>query len=157
RRVESMAELTTCPAGKARALATAACVAAIHSVLADARAGRASIDGRPVRPGDIAVLVRKHHEATRIRQALAKVGIPAVAAGNLSLFCTDEAHELLALLQALLHGDDDSRLRAALATVLVGQDAHHIAALDADGPAMQAWRATALGWRERLDQGKPLV
>jgi len=144
-------------AGKSRDLATAACVAAIHSVLADARAGRASIDGRPVRPGDIAVLVRKHHEATRIRQALAKVGIPAVAAGNLSLFCTDEAHELLALLQALLHGDDDSRLRAALATVLVGQDAHHIAALDADGPAMQAWRATALGWRERLDQGKPLV
>ncbi|WP_447729276.1 UvrD-helicase domain-containing protein [Pseudoxanthomonas suwonensis] len=145
------------PAGRSRELATAACVAAIHEVLSQARAGKAKIAGRPVRPGDIAVLVRKHHEATRIRQALAKVGIPAVAAGNLSLFCTNEAHELLALLQALLHGDDDGRLRAALATVLVGQDAHQVAGLDADGEAMRQWRATALEWRERLDHGGPLA
>ncbi len=144
-------------ANQSREWATAACVAAIHAVLADARARRACLDGRPVRPGDIAVLVRTHHDATRIRQALAKVGIAAVAAGNLSLFCTGEAHELLTLLHALLHGDDDGRLRAALATVLVGQDARHIAGLDADGDAMQAWRATALGWRERLDRGGPLA
>ncbi|RRN78732.1 exodeoxyribonuclease V subunit beta [Pseudoxanthomonas sp. SGD-10] len=145
------------PAGRSRELATDACVAAIHAVLSDARAGRASIDGRPVRPGDIAVLVRKHREATQIRQALAAVGIPAVAAGSQSLFETGEALEVLVLLQALLHGDDDARLRAALATVLVGQDAHHVAALDGDGEAMRQWRHAALGWRERLDQGGPLA
>ncbi|MES5813642.1 exodeoxyribonuclease V subunit beta [Pseudoxanthomonas sp. Soil82] len=144
-------------AGRSRQLATAACVAAIHAVLADARAGRATINGRPVQPGDIAVLVRKHNEATRIREALAAVGIPAVAAGRQSLFATAEAHELHALLQALLHGGDDARLRAALATVLVGEDAHRLAALDADGAALRQWQATALGWRERLQQGGPLA
>src|SRR5690606_31258145 len=48
-------------AGTSRELATRACVAAIHRVLSDARDGRASIEGRPVQPGDIAVLVRSHN------------------------------------------------------------------------------------------------
>src|SRR5690606_6162220 len=62
-------------AGRSRELATQACVAAIHRVLTDAREGQASIEGRPVQPGDIAVLVRSHNEATRIRHALAMAGI----------------------------------------------------------------------------------
>jgi len=144
-------------AGDSRRWATRACVAAIHAVLSDARAGRASLDGRPVRPGDIAVLVRKHSEATLVRQALAEAGIPAVAAGNTSLFSTAEAQELLALLRALLHGDDEARLRAALATVLVGLDAPALAALESDGPALRRWQGTALEWRERLRHGGPLA
>src|SRR5690606_14248747 len=109
-------------APQSRELATRACVAAIHRVLSDARAGTATIKGEPVRPGDIAVLVRSHREAMLIRDALAAVGIPAVAAGRQSLFATPEARELHTLLQALVHGADDRRLRAALATVLVGED-----------------------------------
>jgi exodeoxyribonuclease V beta subunit len=144
-------------AARSRELATGACVAAIHALLEQARTGQALIKGQPVQPGDIAVLVRKHHEATRIRQALAAVGIPAVSAGRSSLFATDEAREALALLQALLHGGDDGRLRAALATVLLGQDAIQVAALDADGEALRQWQAAALGWRERLQQGGPLA
>src|SRR3546814_5625243 len=61
-------------AGRSRELATQACVAAIHRVLCDARDGHASIEGRPVQPGDIAVLVRSPNEATRIRHALAMAG-----------------------------------------------------------------------------------
>ena len=144
-------------AGRSRELATDACVAAIHALLSDARAGRATVEGRPVQPGDIAVLVRKHHEATRIREALAAVGIPAVAAGRQSLFATGEAHELHALLQALLRSGDDGRLRAALATVLVGEDAQRIATLDAEGAALRRSHMAALGWRERLQQGGPLA
>src|SRR5690606_56341 len=116
-------------AGRSRELATQACVAAIHRVLTDAREGRASIEGRAVQAGDIAVLVRSHNEATRIRHALAMAGIPAVAAGKQSLFATPEARDLHALLLALLHGADDGRLRMALSTVLVGLDAAAIAAL----------------------------
>ncbi|HRN62139.1 MAG TPA: exodeoxyribonuclease V subunit beta, partial [Luteimonas sp.] len=144
-------------AGRSRELATAACVAAIHRVLGDAREGRASIDGRPVEPGDIAVLVRSHNEATRIRHALALAGIPAVAAGKQSLFATPEARDLHALLLALLHGADDGRLRMALSTVLIGLDASAIAALDEDGEALRAWQLTALAWRERLQRGGPLA
>lgn len=142
-----------------RELATRACVAQIHAVLADARRGAATLQGRPVQPGDIAVLVRSHAEATRIRTALALAGIPAVAAGKQSLLATDEARDLHALLLALLHGADDGRLRTALSTVLIGQDAAQIAALaDAhDGDALRHWQQAALAWRERLQRGGPLA
>ncbi|WCE05865.1 exodeoxyribonuclease V subunit beta [Pseudoxanthomonas sp. JBR18] len=144
-------------AARARELATQACVVAIHQVLSDARAGTATLNGRPVQPGDIAVLVRKHGEATRIQQALAAVGIPAVAAGKQSLFATPEAHELLTLLLALLHPADDGRLRAALATVLLGVDAAGIAALEGDGTTHAQWQGKALAWRERWQRGGPLA
>ncbi|WP_420008482.1 exodeoxyribonuclease V subunit beta [Xanthomonas sacchari] len=144
-------------AGRARELCTAACVAAIRGWLADARDGNASLLGRPVQAGDIAVLVRSHGEATRIQQALAAAGIPAVAAGRRSLFATDEALELLALLQALLDPGDDGRLRAALATVLIGEDAAAIAALDHDGERHRRWQQQALDWRERWQRGGPLA
>lgn len=140
-----------------RRLATEACVAAIHAVLSDARAGRARIDGRPVQAGDIAVLVRTHRDATRIQQALAVAGIPSVAAGKQSLFATGEARELYALLLALLHGGDDGRLRAALATVLLGVDSAAIAALECDGPAHRQWQLQAQAWRDRLARGGPLA
>ena len=144
-------------ATRARELATRACVAAIHAVLSDAQAGRAMLKGQPVRPGDIAVLVRSHAEATRIRHALAMAGIPAVAAGRQSLFATHEARDLHSLLLALLHGADAGRLRMALSTVLVGLDAQEVATLDTTGDALHGWQLTAIGWRERLQRGGPIA
>lgn len=144
-------------ADDSRAAATAACVAAIHGVLSDSRAGKALIDGRPVQPGDIAVLVRNHKEATRIRQALAQVGIPAVAAGRQSLFDTDEARDLSTLLQALLQPADPGRLRALLATVLLGESAASIAALEQDAVALHERQHALMQWRERLLHGGPFA
>ena len=144
-------------ADEARRLATQACVAAIHAALADARAGKAMLDGAPVQPGDIAVLVRSHREATMIQQALALVGIAAVAAGKQSLFATNEARELHALLLALLHSGDDGRLRTALSTVLIGVDALAIDALERDAAAHRDWQQRAMAWRERLLRGGPLA
>lgn len=144
-------------AHRARELCTVACVAAIRGWLAAGSEGRASIAGRPLQAGDIAVLVRSHGEATRIQQALGAAGIPAVAAGRRSLFATDEALELLTLLQALLDPGDDRRLRAALATVLVGEDAAAIAALEYDGERHRRWQQQALDWRERWQRGGPLA
>ncbi|MES2858910.1 MAG: exodeoxyribonuclease V subunit beta [Pseudomonadota bacterium] len=149
-------------ANRSRDLATQACVAAIHAVLTAARAGDAVIEGKPVQPGDIAVLVRSHREATMVQQALALAGIPAVAAGRQSLFATEEARDLHALLLALLHGGDDGRLRTALSTVLLGVDAAGIDALElpldpAAGSAHRDWQQQAMGWRERLLRGGPLA
>ncbi|HEY0332263.1 MAG TPA: exodeoxyribonuclease V subunit beta [Stenotrophomonas sp.] len=136
---------------------TSACVAAIHGWLSDGRARTATINGRAVQAGDIAVLVRDHKQAARIQQALGEVGIPAVAAGKRSLFATEEAQDLLALLQALLDPGDDARLRAALATVLIGQDAAAIAALETEGERHRQWQQQALDWRERWRRGGPLA
>lgn len=144
-------------APESRRHATNACVAEIHAVLSDARSKNAMIHGEPVQPGDIAVLVRSHAEATRMQLALSAAGIPAVAAGKQSLFETGQAEELLAVFEALLQPADESRLRAALATVLLGVDAAGIARLDHD----DAWRSEkqllALGWRERWQRHGPLA
>ncbi|TDK23762.1 exodeoxyribonuclease V subunit beta [Luteimonas aestuarii] len=140
-----------------REAATAACVADIHRVLSDARAGRALIAGKPVQAGDIAVLVRTHREATRVQLALAAAGIPAVAAGKASLYATPEAQELRLLLLALLQPADEGRLRAALATVLLGLDAAAIAALDQQGDALRTAQDALLQWRERWQRGGPFA
>ncbi|TQD46649.1 UvrD-helicase domain-containing protein [Marilutibacter aestuarii] len=150
------------PAEESRKSATEACAAAIHGVLSDAGEGRAILhdkDGapRPVQAGDIAVLVRNHKEASRIQRALAAAGIPAVAAGKQSLFDTDEAGELRCLFEALLQPADDGRLRAALATVLVGCDAADIAALDTDPIGHARWQHAALQWRDRWQRSGPLA
>lgn len=92
-----------------------------------------------------------------IQQALALVGIAAVAAGKQSLFATAEARDLHALLLALLHSGDDGRLRTALSTVLVGVDALGIDNLEADADAHRDWQQRAMGWRERLLRGGPLA
>ncbi|WP_282276096.1 exodeoxyribonuclease V subunit beta [Stenotrophomonas sp. PS02297] len=144
-------------ADDSRHAATLACVADIHRVLSAAREGKALIGGRPVRPGDIAVLVRSHREATRIQQALAAVGIPAVAAGKHSLFSTAEAHELRLLLLALLQPADEGRLRAALATVLLGESAAAIAAMEHEGQRQRWHQERLLQWRERWQRGGVLA
>ena len=140
-----------------REQATAACVAAIHGVLQDASRGQATLQGQRVQPGDIAVLVRTHAEATRIQQALAVAGIPAVAAGKRSVFATDEALDLHTLLRALSQPGDDGLLRAAISTVLLGEDAASIAALDTDAAMHRQWQHHADGWRSRLARGGPLA
>ena len=144
-------------ADASREAATQACVAAIHQALVEARAGKAVLRGRPVQPGDIAVLVRSHREATLVQRALAAVGIPAVAAGKQSLFATSEARDLRALLLALLQPADEGRLRAALATVLLGQRASAIAAMEREGDLQRGFQAQLLHWRERWQRGGPFA
>lgn len=147
--------------GEARQLAALACVAAIRSLLGDAREGRAVLRGkdhaRAPQAGDIAVLVRSHAEATLMRESLAQYGIAAVAAGRRSLFSTEQATDVLALLEALLRPDDDARLRGALATMLVGLDATTLARFDDDAALHREWQLRALAWRDRWQRHGPLA
>ena len=147
--------------GEARQLAALACVTAIHALLSDAREGRALLrergGDRAPQSGDIAVLVRNHNEATLMREALSRAGIPAVAAGRRSLFSTGEACDVLALLEALLRPDDDARLRGALATMLVGLDADTLARFDEDAQLHRHWQLRALAWRDRWQRHGPLA
>ncbi|HEY5782820.1 MAG TPA: UvrD-helicase domain-containing protein, partial [Lysobacter sp.] len=147
--------------GEARQLASLACVSAIHALLLAAREGRASLREkdreRPAQAGDIAVLVRNHIEATLMREALALTGVPAVAAGRRSLFSTEQARDVLALLDALLRPDDDARLRGALATMLIGLDADTLNRFD-DNPVLHRhWQLRALAWRDRWQRHGPLA
>lgn len=146
---------------EARQLAALACVTAIHALLTDAREGNAALREknreRAPQPGDIAVLVRNHFEAALMREALVRSGIPAVAAGHLSLFSTAQARDVLGLLEALLHPDNDARLRGALATDLIGLDANTIARFDTAPELHREWQLRALAWRERWRRHGPLA
>jgi len=147
--------------GEARQLAALACVTAIHTLLSDSREGHAVLreggEDRAPQSGDIAVLVRNHSEATLMREALSRAGIAAVAAGRRSLFSTEEARDVLALLEALLRPDDDARLRGALATMLVGLDADTLARFDDDAQLHRHWQLRALAWRDRWQRHGPLA
>lgn len=95
--------------------------------------GRATIGGRPVAPEHIACLVRTNRQAQLVQDALREGGVPSVIHGASSLFASREAEEMLRLLAALAEPGREGRVRAALATDLLGvggEDLHDLAADD---------------------------
>ncbi|SCB98810.1 DNA helicase/exodeoxyribonuclease V, beta subunit [Gilliamella bombicola] len=77
---------------------------------------------RPVTTADIAILVRTGREASIIQQKLANCGVKSVYLSNhSSVFSSIEAKEVLNLLQAVLMPENETKLRLALMTSLLGQ------------------------------------
>lgn len=97
---------------------------------------------RKLAPRDIAVLVRKNHEAALMQEALRALDIPSVLQTEASVFQSEEAPELARVLASLAHPGDERRLRAALTTSLLG----------VDGPALAALAADDDRWHARLQQ-----
>ena len=126
----------------ARALVARDCAAEVAALLASP----AEVDGRPVAPGDVAVLVRTNDQAAVVRAALADAGVPAVQSGTASVFGTPVAREWLTLLEAL-EQPRAFRVRAAALTCFVGATAAELCAPDADarldaiGGELREWAA----------------
>lgn len=88
---------------------------------------------RKVTAADITVLVRSRREASLIRDALQQLGIASVYLSSRdSVYQTVEAQELLWVVEAILHPQQESLLRTALATQLLGYSAAQIEALNHD-------------------------
>ncbi len=85
---------------------------------------------RPVRPGDVAVLVSTHREAALVREALSAVAVPAVINGAGSVFAAPAATEWLRLLEALERPSAANPVHAAAVTVFLGWSADQVAAAD---------------------------
>ncbi|EKT58210.1 exodeoxyribonuclease V subunit beta [Providencia burhodogranariea] len=97
-------------------------------------------DGKqiPVEASDITVLVRSRREATLIRDALNQLGIPSVFLSNReSVFATQEARDLLWILQAVLSPEKERILRSALAAGILGLNAKDIDDLNYDEKAWE--------------------
>jgi exodeoxyribonuclease V beta subunit len=90
----------------------------------------ATFEGRPLVPGDIAVLAARRSELEATQEALAAVGVPSVINAGGSVFHTPAAGEWLTLLEALEQPHRADRVRAAALTSFFGYSA---AALDAGG------------------------
>ncbi|MFN3883540.1 MAG: UvrD-helicase domain-containing protein, partial [Rhodocyclaceae bacterium] len=125
-----------------RAMAAEAVASDIAHLLHLAAEGQAKLGDRPLGGGDIAVLVRRHHEGDLVRKALLRRGIPSVGSGGGSVWASEEAEELERLLLAVAQPTREGWVRAALATVLLG----------ADAAQLSAWREDDLAWSERLER-----
>lgn len=88
----------------------------IARLLGEAREGKLSLGDRPVRPGDIAVLVRSSFEAAGLKQALKGCGVNAVALLRERIWDSVEATALLTLLESVAAPEDRSLARQALAS-----------------------------------------
>ena len=134
----------------ARARAAMAAASEIQALLNE-RPLYVQRNGRTVRvePGDIAVLANRNEEAARMQRELAARGIASVTALRESVFSTAEATEILWILEALLAIGDESRMRAALATVLIGVDALAIDALSREESEHRRWLDEFQAWRQR--------
>jgi exodeoxyribonuclease V beta subunit len=113
----------------ARAAAVEATGAEIARLIEAGGRGAISLDGQPLRPGDIAVLVRSRSLGADVKQALASLRVGAVEITRSSVFHTLDAEDLETVLTAILSPARDSLVRAALATDLFGCDAGALEAL----------------------------
>ncbi len=115
-------------------LALDACADDIAAMLADARW---TLAGAPLSPGSIAVLLPTHANIAAMAECLRRRGVPVVGARQQSVYDSAAAHDLRAILAALLEPRLDT-LRAAWISDVWGLDATALQRLDDDAPALQA-------------------
>jgi len=102
---------------------------------------------RAVRPGDFAVLVSDHNEASAILDALRARGVPALQAKAADVMTSDEAGELLIILRAIEEPRRSGSRRAALATRLMGKDSQTLRDLQSATEEDDGQAATFLRWQ----------
>ncbi|QSA97707.1 exodeoxyribonuclease V subunit beta [Methylococcus sp. EFPC2] len=99
---------------------------AVAGEIVELLTGATRIGDRPLRAGDIAILVRNRYEAADLRQALTQRGTASVFLSQESVFATEEARELQTLLAAVAEPLDAGLMRLALAGALIGMDAQDL-------------------------------
>ena len=141
------------PKTRALPLIVAAVTEEIVGLLADASEGNVTLGGKAVVPGDIAVIVRGHAQAKQMYESLQSRGIPAVVRSDQSIFMTREARELRTVLAAVAEPGHEAKVRASLATRVLGMSANEIArTMAADGET--EWETRLATFREYHDLWK---
>ncbi len=108
----------------------------------------ATIEGRPVVPGDLAILVRKRTQALAMQEALRRLRVPSVLHTDANVLDTTEASDLAFVLRAMAEPGNARAVRQALATTLLGLDARALGRLQEDEAAWDAWISRFHAWRE---------
>jgi exodeoxyribonuclease V beta subunit len=94
---------------------------------------RATLGGQPLRPDQIAVLVRKNAQAETVVDALRAAGISAIRKSGDSVFQTREAQDLLRVIRAMLDPASERTVKTALWGDLLRLDDEKLANLDGSG------------------------
>ncbi|WP_239543991.1 exodeoxyribonuclease V subunit beta [Marinomonas foliarum] len=116
------------------------CAAHLHELLLEGQQGLSLLDGKGVRPKDIALLVTNFSQANALKDALRQRGIASVYLSDKgSVFETVESRELLIVLTAILSNGQESKLRSALATSLVDWSLEDLDTLNHDDVVYEKW------------------
>lgn len=127
-----------------------ACACDIDAKLHAAAEGKALIGDQRLQANDMAILVRNRQEAAEVMAALADRGIHSVyLSGRDSVFNSREAFDLKLLLQAIAEPQDESRLRAALASSLLDYPASWLDQLSHDEQLWEQLVAEFSDYREK--------
>jgi ATP-dependent helicase/nuclease subunit A len=106
-----------------------------------AKTGAETLEARPVRPGDVLVLVRRRTAfVQRLVRALKERGVPVGGVDRLALVEQIAVQDLLALCDALLLPEDDLQLAALLKSPLIGLSEEALFGL-AQGRGGSLWAA----------------
>ncbi len=94
---------------------------------------------RPVKPADIAILVRTNNQAELYQEALNLAGIPAILNSTASVFSSTEAHDLHQLMQSLAQPGDMALLKQALSLSWFALDGQQLYRTLNDEIQLGAW------------------
>jgi len=142
---------------QARTQAAADCAARIAAILAASGAGEAGFidDGgqlQSIQGGDIAVLVNSHKEATQLANALSAQGVASVLNSKQSVWHSEEAKELFAVLCAYAEPSREGLLRYALLTRLLGRSGEDCARWQIDDSAFEREQNAAALHHQQFQQ-----
>ncbi|MCC6214941.1 MAG: UvrD-helicase domain-containing protein [Polyangiaceae bacterium] len=121
--------------------------------LTEPAAGTGEGSSRPVQPSDIAILVRTNRQGSMLQRELERAGVRAVRAADGSVFQSDAAGALAALLDALAAPRRDQLARTLAVSPLFGWDAEALVhALEARAAAGAAGATSAWdGWIAKIE------
>lgn len=105
---------------------------------------------REVHPGDIAVLVRRHHEGRAVELALRRLGIPCVRRSQDNVFETKEASELIRVLNAILNPTDRNAVSTGLATSILNVRSSEL--IESENSQALDWTEQLTKWAEQWSQ-----
>lgn len=124
--------------GEAKERSAEDTAAQIQKLLVNASNGKAMIGKEPVQASDIAVLVRSHHQAAVISEALRKRGIKSVKHSRESVFHSEEAREFYRVLKAVVEPVNDRLAATALSSKILGYSANELLKIKDDESAWAA-------------------
>jgi exodeoxyribonuclease V beta subunit len=127
-------------------------VRAVAADIVRLKAGGGRLGARPLKFGDMAVLVRTNMQAARLQEMLRAAGVRSVLKTDQNVFRTQEARDLLMLLEGLLEPGRGHFLNTALITVLFGIVPLEIVGIEGDESARQKKLEQFMGWRAEWKQ-----